>query len=305
MNMKKIPAIRTFGFIALFLLALVSSGCKAQNDTFHVPEDNINVVNAYDEVQALKQDGKNIKEIIKTIKIHVADDIVEWPPYTYQKRVNGVKTDELEGYSIDVLEEIFSKNGIEYDIELMPWNRAQMEVEKGLNYYMFPSGSYSKERAEKYYISEPYYKTIPCYFYSKIHYPNGLKINNKAELKSYRVVGLKGHNYSDYGLAPEEVDMTSDSYSAAIKQLHSGYYDIMLESIEILAGHSRLNENILGDEQLGYDYMKDMEPVYFYMMFSKNEVGQELKYIFDEGIKEMTESGRLDELLRKYIDYKK
>ncbi len=241
------------------------------------------------------------ENIPKEKTIYITDDGNEWPPYIFYKRVNNVKTNILTGFSCDVIQEIFIKNKINYQIKLLPWKRAQHEVEVGDKYSMFLNASYNEERASKYYISEPYYSTSAYYFYSKTIYPDGLPIYKKSDLLKYRITGLLGHNYTDYVMNSKSVYMNSGDYESMSKQLHAGYYDIFLESFEILAGWSAINTNILKDNTLGYAKVPEMNSVNFYMMFSKNKTGAELKRIVDEGIKEMKQSGRLKELLKKYI----
>lgn len=289
--------------LTLCMVAVQFFGCRLAY--IEVPkEPSLDVpleTSVYDKISKALGAGKSMEEIISLYTIGIADDIVEWPPYTFNIRANGLRSDKLTGYSIDVIREIFSKYNIKHRIDLMPWKRVLMEVGEGKNYFMLPSASYSSDRASKYYISEPYYKTTPHYFYSKRQHPTGLKISSKDDLKNYRVVGLKGHNYTDYCISDTEISTTADTYEAAIKQLHAGYYDVLPESIEILAGYSILNEKILEDELLGYEVVPDMEPVYFYMMFSRNEVGLYLKNMFDRELEVMKESGRLEELLSRYI----
>lgn len=238
---------------------------------------------------------------LKGKTIYITDDEKEWPPYIFYKRDNKLKTNTLMGFSCDVISEIFLRNKINYNIKLLPWKRAQHEVELGNKYSMFLNASYNEERASKYYISEPYYSTSAYYFYSKKIYPKGLPIYKKSDLLKYRITGLLGHNYKDYVSNNKSVYMNSGDYESLSKQLHAGYYDIFLESLEIITGWAAINTNILEDKSIGYAKVPEMDSVNFYMMFSKNKTGAELKRIIDEEIKDMTQSGKLKELLKKYI----
>ncbi len=136
-----------------------------------------------------------LSEILQDKTIHITDDVGEWPPYTYYKRINGKKSKEIVGFSVDVVKEIFSKNDINFTITLLPWKRALLYVEYGKKFQIILSGTYSKERAEKYYISKPYYTTSAYYFYSRKHHPNGLNIKKKADYKKCKVAGLRGYNF--------------------------------------------------------------------------------------------------------------
>ena len=233
--------------------------------------------------------------------IGITDDGSEWPPYTYYQRVDGKPSTEIVGFSVDVITEILGREGIDFKIQLLPWKRAQAEVEDGSEFQMFLSGSWSEERALKYYISHPYYSTSGYYFYSKTKFPEGLSVNNLDDIKKYSIAGLAGHSYADYGIASSEIYQGTNSYSALIGQILLGRYDIFLESLEIIAGYSTITENVLDNPDLAYVKVPGMKTVEFYMMFTKNEVGLELKKVVDKGLSEMNEAGRLTELLKKYI----
>lgn len=242
---------------------------------------------------------RKINNLSETV-VRITDDGSEWPPYTYYKRVDGKPTTELAGYSVDVIKEILESNGIQYTIELLPWNRAQVEVETGSNYDLLLNASYSTERDTKYYMSEPYYSTGAFYFYSKSVHPEGFPIKSKSDLLNLKSLGILGHNYAVYGLNDQIYKGPTD-YESAIKMLHSGRYDIMPESLEILTGYSLINTDILSDKNLGWKPVPDMKPVLFHMLFTRNERGLELKKLIDEGLAKMKASGRLDELLNLYM----
>ena len=101
----------------------------------------------------------------KTIRI--CDDGGEWAPFTYFMRNNGVKTNKIVRFSVDVIQQIFAKYKIPYTSDLPPWKRCLSGVEKGTKYDMFLSGVKNPEREKKYHISESYYVTTPHYYWSK------------------------------------------------------------------------------------------------------------------------------------------
>lgn len=54
--------------------------------------------------------------------ISFCNDNSDWPPFLFKQRVNGVATDKLVGYDIDVINYIFTKNKLKYTYALIPWN---------------------------------------------------------------------------------------------------------------------------------------------------------------------------------------
>ncbi len=245
-----------------------------------------------------------LAENLQDKTIHITDDDGEWPPYVYYKWINGKKSTEIVGFSVDVVKEILSKNDINFTITLLPWKRALLCVEYGEKYQIILAGTYNKERAEKYYISNPYFTTSAYYFYSKKHNPNGLNIKKKADYKKYKVAGLRGYNYTNYGLNKDDIDNYLGNYGSMIEYLHLNRCDVFIESIEVFIGFSIIGKNYLADPDLGYGTTGDISSEAFHMMFTKKEVGKELKRIIDEGILEMEKSGRLDEL-KKSMSYHK
>ena len=232
--------------------------------------------------------------------IHICGDVAEWPPYIFFERVEGQKTGKIAGYSVDVIREILEGQSATVEIRMLPWKRCLYEVEKGDAFQIVLDATLSAERAAKFHISRPYYTTTPCYFYSKKHHPKGLGIRSAADLKAYRINGIAGYNYADYGLAPDEIKAYLDGHQALIQKLHRNRCDLFPDWLEVVMGFAATGRDLLADKDLGYAPVPGLAPSQFHMMFPKNVLGLELKRIVDEGLREMAESGRLKELLKQY-----
>lgn len=238
--------------------------------------------------------------ILSDKTIYICDDLAEWPPYIYFERIDNKKTDRIVGFSVDVIQAILSSQNINFEIRLLPWKRCLYEVERGENFQILLDASYSDERAEKFHISQPYYTSSPYYFYSKKHHPNGLDIQTAADLKKYRVSGISGYNYTNYGLSTEDVRATVETHEPLILQLHHNRADLFPEWFEIIQGFAKLGRDFLADENLGYAPVPGVDSTPFHIMFPKNELGLALKNIVDEGIAKLEASGKLQEMLQHY-----
>ncbi|MEJ6000518.1 substrate-binding periplasmic protein [Paucibacter soli] len=239
---------------------------------------------------------------LRQTTVHICDDGAEWPPYTYYKRVNGRPSAELVGYSVDVITAIFKKAGIAYTLQLLPWLRCQKEVAAGQRYQLALNASHSAERERDYFLSLPYYRTTNYYFYSRSAHPQGLHIEQLADLKRYRVCGLHGYNYATYGLASAEIDSGARNFSAVITKLQRGDCELFLEKYEVLAGFAALGQDMLSDPALGRQPVPGMQPTEFHMLVSRqHEHGAELLRLINEGLRELQASQQLRSMLAKYM----
>ena len=233
--------------------------------------------------------------------VAIAEDIAEWPPYTYFERKGTAVTENVVGFSVDIVDAIFSDNNMTYHIELMPFPRAMENVHLGHKHVMILNASCNPERCKKYYMSAPYYQTKGCYFYSKNNHPDGLDITCKADLHAYHVGGIHGFNYTHYGLDNENVDRGTYKFGDLMQKMKFGRVDLFLENYETIVGYTRIGYNFLTDEDIGYGHIEDVPPVEFRMWFTKNETGLALRNIIDQGLVKLHETGEYDKIYRKYF----
>lgn len=234
-------------------------------------------------------------------KIAICEDGSEWPPYTYFERREAKKTERIVGFAVDVVHDIFSRHGIAYSLELIPWARCQAEVKLGKNYQMALNLSYSEERSRSYLLSRPYYQTTNYYFYSRRQYPHGLLIASAADLKKYAVCGLLGYNYAGYGLKAGEVDQQAKDFPMVIAKLHNRRCDLFVEKLEIMAGFLAIGETFTLDKDLGRAAIPGMESAPFHMAISPlMPQAALLRKLLDAELTQMENSGKLKALWQKY-----
>ena len=250
---------------------------------------------------------------LKGKTISICDDGAEWPPYTYYERVNGEKTEELVGYSVDVIREIFTKYGIKFTLAIIPWQRCQNEVDIGTKYQMFLSGGLNPGRIKRYHISQPYYFTKLYYFWSKKNHPNGLDISNKSlkaalwdlmnKYKMGNIIGYGMGQSKSLGLDTSKVDTGAKDYKALKSKILKGRVDNFQESMEVLSGLAAIGTtDIVNDPDIAYAPLPHATPRGYQMMFTKQKkIGLQLRDLVDREITQMRAIGRLDELMKKYI----
>ena len=244
-----------------------------------------------------------LAEIPAGSKIPICNDSGEWPPYFYWERQNGSQTDNLLGYDIDVLNEIMANNGFEYSFELIAWSRCLLEVERGNDYAMLTSAAYSDERNEKYLISEDYYTVQPHYFYHQANFPDGLDIQNLEEFKNYKVCGLRGYNYTNFGVDVGTIDTGTRHFPQLIEKTRRKRCDLFLGRYEIFAGFAKTGNDYIRKHNLGTAPMPGVAGDKFYMMVSRNyPYSDDLVALLNSAINELKNSGRDQKLLAPYLN---
>jgi polar amino acid transport system substrate-binding protein len=212
--------------------------------------------------------------------VKICDDLGEWPPFTYFARANGEATTEIKGFTVSLVDRIFTEAGINYSIELLPWKRCLSGVETG-TYNMLLNATYNDDRAKIFLFSEAHSTITPNVFFLKSSFPDGPKVEKKADLKNYKIGGIHGYNYDYYGLTENDViNKGIYNYESLVTQLNRGHISIFVENLEILAGFKLVGKNYL-EYNMGHKPIKDMPPTPVYMLFNKSNRGEQLKQLID------------------------
>lgn len=238
--------------------------------------------------------------------VAICEDENEWPPYIYRQRANDGTPGKLTGYAVDVITEIFARHGIRSSFDLLPWPRCQAVASLGKQYQMVLNLSYNPERMQNFLMTRAYYTTNTYYYYSRRQHPKGLKIKSRADLHNYRVCGIHGYNYLNYGLAASEVDQGARDFTSLIAKVHAGRCALFLEKHEVMAGFAAIGKDYLADPQLAGERVPGMRPTAFYVGISRRFAhAQELRALVDDELLRMEETGRLAEIWRKYARQEK
>jgi len=239
--------------------------------------------------------------------VSICDDEGEWPPYVYYSRVDG-KPDksEVTGASVELMGEVFKLIDMKYSITLLPWKRCLMEVDKfGQNrkYEVVANGSFSKARADKYYVSTPIYKTHKGVFYSKKKFPKGPPIRKLSDLNEFdSICGVLGYNYGQYKLDPNKINLHSaPNMGAALQMLSSQRCDILLNSIESVFGGVAIGNYAIPPD-VAHMAIPEIEPTTFHLFIAKSSPrGLELLKKVNKAIHILQSNGVSKKIFKKYI----
>jgi polar amino acid transport system substrate-binding protein len=237
--------------------------------------------------------------------INICNDDAEWPPYAFllRDKVDGSKTSRIVGYDLDFLNRVFKKHKLKYSYELTPWKRCLNEVEKGGTHVMLTSAAYSKERDKKYLLTDAYYTVQPHYFYTYSNHPEGLIIKHRKDFTRYRVCGLRGYNYKNFGIPLIDLDIGAKTFEQVIKKTKRERCDIFLARFEIFVGFKHVGKNYIRLHNLATEPMPDVPGDKFHIMISRNYPhAEKLRDIINQEIRELRASGEDKVLMSRYID---
>jgi polar amino acid transport system substrate-binding protein len=242
------------------------------------------------------------QEPIKSIAI--CEDENEWPPYSYFERVKGARTRNVVGYGVDVVSEILRKHGITFKIDMIPWPRCLAVASLGKLYQMNMNLSFSEERARDFHYSRPYYRTTNYYFYSRRHYPDGLKIDSILDLRKYRACGIRGYNYTAYGFKAGDMDQGAGDFTALIAKLHLNRCALFVEKREIMYGYEAIGRDYLSDPDVGMAPIPGMLPAQFHFGISRAyPQAKALLGLINDELRHMENTGRLQAIAHKHQLY--
>ena len=234
--------------------------------------------------------------------IQICDDGAEFPPLIYYKRDGGDKTKELIGSTVELIDLIFSKHNIRYQITLLPWKRCLHEVKYGKNFQLILNAVHTVERAQNYLLTERHFDSKKHYFYSKSKYPQGIIINTNRDFEQYSLGAVRGYAQTVFGVEDGQIEFYTHSYGNLIEMMYRDRFDVFLAGEELYFWLLLTRPDLAVNNKLGYgaiDYLPDTD---YHMLISKSySKADELKKLIDRELELMRENGQLQGLKEKYF----
>lgn len=213
----------------------------------------------------------------------------DFPPFNYEEK--GV----VSGPAADVIRKVCGEMKIDCPMMLLPWRRAQREVEEGKVNGMFVIG-WNAERAKSIYFSPPLLETEYGFF---VRDDNLLKFRQDADVKGY-VVGVYGPSNTATALQKIKadlqdltIDMTPDD-RAAFKKLSLGRVQAVFSNRDV--GYDVLRK--LGITNVRYAGRQ--QTLKYYIGFSQKFTDKKLVDEFDATFRRLHRQGVIQQVLKAY-----
>ncbi|SMG26202.1 substrate-binding periplasmic protein [Dethiosulfovibrio salsuginis] len=220
-----------------------------------------------------------------------------YPPYSYGEGR------DVKGIYVDILKEAFSKmEGYDVEIKVLPWKRLMAELESGKIVAGFPPYKVAARPWMVY--SEPILQENVVAFglKSKVEgknnwpedfYSSRVGLNHGFSYEN--LLGHEGSNAVAEGKLTVEEAMDSPTN---LRKLVAGRIDVYVnDQLTDISGFSSEEDPIIIAATVGGQWG--------YLGFSSNNrafpYADEFRAAFDEVIKEMKDSGRIDEILKNYM----
>lgn len=202
------------------------------------------------------------------------------------------------GIAVELVNEIFQRSQIQVINVVKPWKRCLEDV-KANRLAVVPNSSYTAERAEYAFYTEPLYETHLVLFYDKKRFPVTPVVKTIDELAGYKVLGVLGFNYDRYE-NKVSMDNTALDRELLMKKLLKGRGDFAAEQREVILFLQKEGKVDLG----GVGYIPDPAKAVqtFYILVSKQHPqAQEITNLLNAGISEVKRDGTYKKTVARYL----
>lgn len=219
-------------------------------------------------------------------------------PWSFWKRDQaGKKTQELSGFSVELVRRLFHKLGRDVRFRTdIPWSRCLHDVRHRKGDFAMDIYKDGPHVAE-YLFSVPYDTLTPQIFMRRDH---PIEVNGPADLKRYKGCGFVGGAYDHYGLKDEDLDLSANGYAGVVQKLKGGHCDYFVEELEILAGLKLGGEDYIDDPEIAHHLLKGVPRPSMHLASATDGPSADLMPKLNSEIEAMEKSGELAALWRKF-----
>lgn len=226
-----------------------------------------------------------------SITLHLAEE-ADWPPFTPEK-YGKVE----EGLSYALMDAIFSKLQVNFDLELYPQKRMLQMLQEGTKDAATVI-SINKERSEYIEFSNPIFQKKGLVYHRK---DSEFQWENFEDLKGLKIGVVRGHNYGDefnsavekYNLTLVEVSTVEQNFKMLLAKRIDIFLAVELTAIQLLRKPSYKGKIVAAQKPY---YTKD-----YHIGFSKNSKAIYLLPDVNKVIDTLQNDGSLQDIIAPFL----
>ena len=216
-----------------------------------------------------------------------------YPPF-----VHAAGNPQGEGMDIDIAREALKRGGYEIEVQLVPWKRALLMLERGEADFT-TTISRSGDRDQFIDWSQGYRNWVRYHFYARANTAESLKDLSHLDGKTLGIT--LGYFYPDAVVKPSEHSVrieTGKDMATTIRMFRAGRSDYIV--VNALAGAWEINQlGLMGDLKLQPLVHSSDNPTY--MGFSKVRNNTRAVEAMNKGLSSMIKDGTLTKIEKKYV----
>lgn len=235
------------------------------------------------------------------VEVRACGGANEWPPSSYYARRDGHSSNDVVGFSPDVLAAALEGSKFKPRASLVPFARCLAEARAGADMQIVMAAFYNPQRAESFLFSQPYLVLTPRAYFLSEQWPKGLSFSSLSEMATLRLCGLNGISYAHLGPAAAKVYTGAADYAALVHMLQARRCDLFVESQEVINGFRLLGVPELSGSVLASASVPEVAPLQAHFAVSR-QYPQALQLLraIDEGLVRLRREQRLLPMLQRH-----
>lgn len=219
---------------------------------------------------------------------------MNYPPYAYESN------NKIQGFNIDILNEIFTRMNVKIEYKVVPWARAVKMIQEGDADAIFP---FFKTKERELFTDYPnHFTTEPIAMFvlkeSKIQYSGNL--SQLSQYKFGRVRGYSSGKEFDDAVKNNIVKIDKATHSELnLKKFFKKRFDILVDNKYVILDQLK--------KQNSLDKIEELSPLLIdskaYLGFSKKRNHAEIIEKFNFFLKEIKLDGTYEKIINSYFNF--
>lgn len=224
----------------------------------------------------------------------------DFPPFHYLEEKDGISNGKIAGPAVELIQQVCQDANMSCSLRLLPWTRAQKEVEKGDAHALFLIG-WNEEREKLLYFSYPIVQTAYGFF---VHTDNNLNYHNPSDITGY-TIGVFGPSNTSKSLEEIKDKMLKSGIPPFTIDVRpndeAGFRKLNMQRVQAVYSNREVGNAMVAKLGLkNIRYAGDHKYLKYYIGFSKKYVNKSVVDKFNESFKKMHQAGKVSEILAKY-----